>query len=57
MPDHQHHRSAAQRPARQRLAFDLPIAVLTAGIGLRMAALLPLIAALWAAIWWALGAD
>lgn len=57
MSDHQHHRPAALRPPRQRLAFDLPIAVLTAGIGLRMAALLPLILALWVAIWWALGAD
>lgn len=37
-----------------RPAFDLPIAVLTAGVGLRMAALLPLIVALWAAIAWAL---
>jgi hypothetical protein len=37
-------------------AFDLPIAVLTAGVGLRMAALLPLIAILWAAIAWALSA-
>lgn len=36
-------------------AFDLSIAVLTAGIGLRVAALLPVLAALWAAIWWAFG--
>ncbi len=42
--------SAHRHPA----AFDLPITVLTAGIGLRIAALLPLIVALWAAIWWAL---
>lgn len=38
-------------------AFDLSIAVLTAGIGLRMAALLPVLAALWVAIWWALGGE
>ncbi|MEK9968096.1 MAG: hypothetical protein VW600_03105 [Ferrovibrio sp.] len=37
-------------------AFDLPVAALTAGIGLRLAALLPMLAALWVAIWWALGA-
>ncbi|WP_341898149.1 hypothetical protein [Ferrovibrio terrae] len=47
------HRHADHR----RPAFDLPISVLTAGVGLRIAALLPLIAALWAAIAWALGAD
>jgi hypothetical protein len=41
----------------RRPAFDLPIATLTAGAGLRMAALLPLIALLWAAIAWALGAE
>jgi hypothetical protein len=41
------------RPAKP--VFDLPIAVLTAGIGLRMAALLPVLVALWAAIWWAVG--
>lgn len=46
MPDHRHESS-----------FDLPIAALTAGVGLRMAALLPLIAALWAAIAWALSAE
>lgn len=40
-----------------RPAFDLPIAVLTAGIGLRLAALLPVLAALWAAIWWAYGSG
>lgn len=40
------------RPSRP--VFDLPIAVLTAGVGLRMVALLPLIVALWAAIAWAL---
>jgi hypothetical protein len=43
-------------PDRDTLAFDLPVAVLTAGIGLRIAALLPVLAVLWAAIWWALGA-
>lgn len=40
---------------RTEPAFDLSIAVLTAGIGLRMAALLPVLAALWVAIWWAAG--
>jgi|GEM_PF-5256802 len=44
-------------PARPKPAFDLPIAVLTAGIGLRLAALLPLLVALWAAIWWAAGST
>jgi hypothetical protein len=45
-------------PSRQpKPAFDLPIAVLTAGIGLRMAALLPVLALLWAAIWWAFGSG
>lgn len=43
------------RPSRS--AFDLPIAVLTAGIGLRMAALLPVLAALWGAVWWAMGSG
>ena len=42
-------------PRQTKPAFDLPIAVLTAGIGLRMVALLPVLAALWAAIWWAFG--
>lgn len=43
-------------PNRQpRSAFDLPITVLTAGVGLRMAALLPVLILLWAAIWWAMG--
>jgi hypothetical protein len=42
---------------RTKPAFDLPIAVLTAGIGLRVAALLPVLAALWAAIWWAAGSS
>lgn len=42
---------------RHKTAFDLPIAVLTAGIGLRVAALLPVLAALWAAIWWAAGSG
>lgn len=42
-------------PARP--AFDLPIAALTAGWGLRLAALLPLIALLWAAIAWALQVE
>lgn len=45
-------------PTRQpKPVFDLPIAVLTAGIGLRMAALLPVLGLLWAAIWWAAGGD
>ncbi len=43
--------------ARPKPAFDLPIAVLTAGIGLRIAALLPVLAALWAGIWWAAGSG
>lgn len=34
--------------------FHLPVAVLAAGIWMRLAALLPLILALWAAIGWAL---
>jgi len=42
---------------RTRPAFDLSVAALTAGIGLRMAALLPVLALLWAGIWWALGAP
>lgn len=42
---------SSQRP------FDLPVAVLTAGIGMRLAALLPVLAALWAAIWWAFGSG
>lgn len=42
---------------RPKPAFDLPIAVLTAGVGLRLAALLPVLAALWAAIWWAAGST
>ncbi len=37
--------------------FRLPVAVLAAGIWLRMAALLPLLALLWAAIAWALGGE
>lgn len=37
--------------------FDLPIAALTAAWWMRMAVLLPLIAALWAAIWWAMAMD
>jgi len=49
--DHSHH-GHAHRPA-----FDLSIAALTAGWWMRLAALLPLIALLWAAIAWALGAD
>lgn len=44
-------------PARPKPVFDLPIAVLTAGIGLRIAALLPMLVALWAAIWWATGSG
>lgn len=43
--------------ARPKPAFDLPIAVLTAGIGVRLAALLPALVALWAAIWWAAGST
>jgi hypothetical protein len=43
--------------ARPKPAFDLPIAVLTAGIGLRVATLLPVLAVLWAAIWWAAGSS
>jgi len=34
--------------------FDFPVAVLTAGVWQRMAILLPLVLALWAAIGWAL---
>lgn len=49
--------SAHRHADRHRPAFDLPISVLTAGVGLRMAALLPLIAVLWAAIAWALGTE
>lgn len=37
--------------------FDLPIAVLAAGGWMRMVALLPLIAALWAAIFWAMAVE
>lgn len=37
-------------------AFDLPIATLAAGWGMRVAVLLPLIALLWLAVFWALGA-
>jgi len=43
--------------ARNKPVFDLPIAVLTAGIGVRLAALLPVLGALWAAIWWAAGSG
>ena len=38
-------------------AFRFPVAVLAAGIWLRMAALLPLLALLWAAIAWALASE
>ncbi len=45
-------------PARRsKPAFDLSIAVLTAGMGVRVAALLPVLALLWAAIWWAAGSG
>ncbi|MFN4311866.1 MAG: hypothetical protein ACK4FK_14880 [Ferrovibrio sp.] len=37
--------------------FDLPIAVLTAAWWMRMAALLPVIAALWGAVWWAMAVE
>lgn len=37
--------------------FRLPVAVLAAGIWLRMVALLPLLALLWAAIAWALVSE
>lgn len=37
--------------------FRLPVAVLAASVWLRMAALLPLLGLLWAAIAWALGAP
>lgn len=43
---HEHHRQPE---------FRLPVAVLAASAWLRMAALLPVIALLWAAIAWALG--
>lgn len=47
--DHSHHGQSSHRPT-----FDLPIAALTAGWWMRLVALLPLIALLWAAIAWAL---
>lgn len=37
--------------------YQLSVAVLAAGIWIRLAALLPLIAVLWAAIGWALAGD
>ncbi|HLT78121.1 MAG TPA: hypothetical protein VKZ87_12110 [Ferrovibrio sp.] len=43
---HEHHAHAT---------FRLPVAVLAASLWLRIAALLPVIALLWAAIVWALG--
>lgn len=49
MHDHRAHRPVP--------AFDLPIAALTAGWWMRLAALLPVIALLWAAIAWALRVE
>lgn len=58
MAQHNHsHPGHAPHGHSRRPAFDLPIAALTAGWWMRLAALLPLIALLWAAIAWALGAD
>lgn len=42
---------------RRPIFSDLPIAVLTASWWMRMVALLPVIAALWVAIWWAMAMD
>ena len=42
---------------RRTPPFRFPVAVLAAGVWLRMAALLPLLALLWAAIAWALGGE
>lgn len=42
---------------RHTQPFRFPVAVLAAGVWLRMAALLPLLALLWAAIAWALGGE
>ncbi len=39
---------------RPESGFDFPVAVLAAGLWLRVAVLLPLVFALWAAIAWAL---
>lgn len=52
--DHSHRPGAHHHDRRPAPAFDLPIAALTAGWWMRLAALLPLIALLWAAIAWAL---
>lgn len=41
----------------EKAQFRLPVAVLAAGVWLRMAALLPLLAGLWAAIAWALASE
>lgn len=42
---------------KPRHGVSLPVAVLAAGAGLRIAVLLPLVLALWAAIGWALMAE
>lgn len=42
---------------RPNTSVRFPVAVLAAGVWLRMAALLPLLALLWAAIVWALGGE
>lgn len=58
MTPHDRHSGHAHRPqGRPAPAFDLPIAALTAGWWMRLAALLPLIALLWAAIAWALAVE
>lgn len=56
--DHSHgHLPGHSHGQLRRPAFDLPIAALTAGWWMRLAALLPLIALLWAAIAWALAVE
>lgn len=42
---------------RHQAPFRFPVAVLAAGVWLRVAALLPLLALLWAAIAWALASE
>jgi hypothetical protein len=44
-------------PHRHGPRFDLPIAALAAGWAVRVAVLLPLIALLWLAVFWALVSE